>query len=351
MFVCPIGLALVAFCANLLSNIDQHQLQCDKSKEKFEDGIIIAPLSSLTHVACCPVELKHIHENCDDFLGEYLKIGEYLQSEERSLSYDNLDKHNWNIARELIIKTRDAPHYNIKTNFCPFPNSRLITSPHFEKKKLFSAFEHLFEPNRLMFLSDGSVGCLYIDFSNLEHCISPSQPVTSCFQVYVYPCNGLYTGWALDLRNYIKRIDKHPEFVVSIPGFSFAMLSNKQIALPPWRSQLKFGVDYDPFITTTTTTTTITTTTTTTTTTRPITTTLKNPHKLDFDMDPVSFVKYKENETIKKTTPRPRSQKLKPVFEIGDVECCDFGGKKGSILTDETFENQKEILSKLLSKV
>ena len=272
MFVCPVGLTLITFCANLLAKVDFQRSECtvlDGMKLYQEDNQgKKTGYSRIEHLSCCDIEKYHIFWYCSSYRSGSMDLGDYLRSSTRASYYSSHPKHFEDMASDLIKLASQISHPEIQSLRMGVSSNQL--------QRLAYDSEH---QDYRTFLTDGSVACLQYDYNSIGYCLIPyAYYKSSRCDLFVHPCDAETQGKRLDLRKFIKQCDAVSEnLVIEMPEYNANLLKDDANLLKKDQYQLKWGPVYEgtgfttpcPTTTTRRTTTTKATTTSTTTSTTP----------------------------------------------------------------------------------
>lgn len=254
MFVCPLGLLLMTFCAKQFIHLDTKHLTCKDDRQFFATIPVTKTMSSsrpelykIRHPGCCEVETNFINKYCEDIKKHPGLIDDYLKSSLRDNHYlmnpTVIGLANDEIAKKLS-QSKDKP---------------TIVRPVLLGREVHFRIFLWRNPGRLENVND-----------TLEDKIILNDGGVACYRFFqgqciVYRCDSSRLPRIVDLRNHLKKT-RYPtffvknfknntinylrhefEYSIQLPYFEEKNDNTGKYYLETYQQQIKKGVEYyDP---------------------------------------------------------------------------------------------------------
>lgn len=239
MFVCPIGLGLLAFCTNLLTPLKIHQLNCKNQ-----------PLN-IDHSECCDIEMKHLANHCELHQLSLQSWLDFLHSDERNWKYLGDERHRSDLAGDALLRHLEIQE---KEGFLiplfPIVLGKYIGPRFYDRSNLRSVETREYDTP----LNNGTIVCFKRRKANYQYCrpqvsaVKPRTLETICQEEFVVPysCKSKEKEQqiTLDLSIFLVKANekKHnSDYIIKIPSLKDFPLDKKKFFLKKGEKQIQVG--------------------------------------------------------------------------------------------------------------
>lgn len=239
MFVCPLGFGLIAFCTNLLGNLQIHQLNCKNQPLDIE------------HSECCDIERTHLVEHCGLFQYSFRSWTKFLQSRERNWKYLESAHHRSDlVGDELMQHLQIQDREGLPLPLFPRVFGRYIGDQFYDRSDIRSAKAKEYATP----LNNGLIVCFKRRKANNPLChpqvsLATFEKTETICQIefitlYYCKCENKRQNITLDLSKFLRKASvtkPNSDFIVKIPSLKEAPLCKKKFYLKKGAKQIAIG--------------------------------------------------------------------------------------------------------------